>query len=152
MKLFKILLALFLIFVVSSCSQNTKEINLNDTYTKIESTGILPQMTNVGQDDIENLYGINPSDMKQYVMKISVEGTLADEVILIEVKDSAKVKEIEGKLQTRLDNKAEEALGYSPEQYAIIMKCHVDTRGNYVSMIVSPESPKLIEIYEENFR
>jgi len=152
MKLLRILLALFLIFVASSCNQNTTEVDLNGVYTEIESTRVLPQMMNVGQDDIENLYGINPSDMKQYVMKISVEGTLADEVILIEVKDSSKAQEIEQKLQTRLDNKAEEAMGYSPEQYDIIMKCHVDTKGNYISMIVSPEAPKLIEIYEENFK
>ena len=152
MKLLKILPALFLIFAVSSCGQNAKEVNLNDIYNEMESTEVLPQMMNVGQDDIENLYGIDPADMKQYVMKISVEGTLADEIILIEVKDSSKVAEIKDKLQIRLDNKAEEAKGYSPEQYAIIMKCHVDTKGNYVSMIVSPEAPKLIEIYEENFK
>ncbi|MCL2322660.1 MAG: DUF4358 domain-containing protein [Oscillospiraceae bacterium] len=151
MKFFKIFLALFLIFAISSCNK-AKGADLNDTYAKIDKAGVLPLMVSVSKDDIENLYGINTDDLKQYVFKIAVEGTLADEVVLIEVKDSSKVSEIEKRLQTRLDNKAEEAKSYSPEQYAIIMKSSVETKGNYVSIIVSPNAPELIDIYNSNFK
>ena len=44
--------------------------------------------------------------------------------------------------------KAEEAQTYSPQQYAIIKQGHLLSSGLELALIVSPDAPKLVQIYQ----
>lgn len=150
-----IILTLILVFIVTavltSCSRSPKaHVDLNEVYEKIKQSSVLPQMTMVDENMLEDAYAIQRSDCEQMVIEVCSNARRADEIVLIEAKDGKEDKIIQ-KLEKWLENRAQYAAGYSPEQYAIIKKCAVHANGRYISMIVSPEAQTLIDVYNSFF-
>ena len=117
-------------------------------YEELLKTEVLPEMMEFPKSMVLDFYGIEETDYTDAVFYQSFDSMLADEVVLILAVDDAAASRIEEMLNTRLEAKAEEAKGYSPEQFAIIEKCSVQRSGRYVGLIVSPEKDKLVEIFK----
>lgn len=122
---------------------------LSVIYQKMTRTVELPEMVSLKSALVYDLTGIDLSQYPDSVYYFSVDNMLADEVVLITANDEKSAKEAEKLLKARLSDKATEAKGYSPEQYAIIQRCKVFRDGLEVYMIVSPKADELIKIYKE---
>lgn len=146
-----VLLVGILAVIVTACKQEVKNADLGEIYQKIEGLGKMPQMVSLDGEMLENYYGIQSDECNQVVAKVCTDAMLADEIVLIEAKEGTSAEQIEQKLKTRLENKAEEAQGYSPEQFAIIKKCMVKREGNYICMIVSPDAEIFGDVYGSSF-
>jgi len=121
---------------------------LQEIYDKMAASTEMPEMMSVPDDMLMDYYGIDKNDCEELVVSICVNSLRADEVVLCRAKDADAAARIEQKLQARLKAKADEAEGYSPEQYAIIIECEVLADGNNVAMIVAPEAKGMVEIYK----
>lgn len=116
-------------------------------YEEMLAANVLPEMMEFPENMVLDFYGIEEADYDQAIFYQSYDSMLADEVVLISAVDDAAASRVEEMLNVRLDAKAEEAKGYSPEQFAIIEKCSVVRDGLYVALIVSPEKDTLIDIF-----
>lgn len=150
-----VMLTIILVFtvtaVLTSCSPSPQaHVDLNGVYAKIKQSAILPQMTMVDENMLEDAYAIQRSDCAQMVIEVCSNARRADEIVLIEAKEGKEDKIIQ-KLEKWLENRAQYAAGYSPEQYAIIKKCGVHANGKYINMIVSPQAQALTDIYNSFF-
>lgn len=117
-------------------------------YADMTNTSLLPEMMEFPESMVMDFYGIDAADYSDAIFYQSYDSMLADEVVLICAVDDAAAARVEEMLNARLDAKAEEAKGYSPEQFAIIEKCSVVRSGLNVALIVSPEKDTLVEIFQ----
>ncbi len=121
---------------------------LNRVYADMEAAGVLPKMLSVDADTVLDFFGIEVAACTESIFMISADSMLADEVVLIRVADAQTAKDYKALLDSRLEAKAAEAKGYSPEQYAIIKKGKVLQIGTDLALILSPEVDQLLEIYQ----
>lgn len=149
-KLLSLLLAAAMLFSLAACGGGgTKQADLQkvmaDMKTKIKNQ----EMMDLSTDDLMPNYGISTDDVKQFAAYVDSTGIKGDEIIFLEGKDADAAKRIKEKLDTRYKQKEVEMKDYLPAEFAILKKCSVNQKGNYVSMIVSPQYEELNKIYNE---
>ena len=120
-------------------NKEPKELVLADTYTAITANANMPEMWKVDNDLLLDLYGIQAQQCKQLEVYQCVNSLRADEIWLIEAVSADALAELKQKAEARLTAKDEESITYDPEQNAIVKKAHLETYGNYLVMIVSPD-------------
>lgn len=116
-----------------------KQLNLTETYAAITAGADMPEMMQVEEDMLLDLYGIKAQQYKQAQVYLCVNSLRADEIWLIEAADAEALAALKTLAENRLTAKDEESVTYSPEQNAIVKKAHLATYGNYLVMIVSPD-------------
>lgn len=97
---------------------------------------------------ISNYYGINPEKLEEYVFVMSEEATSAETVAIMKVKEEGDVESIKAALQVLVDEKRGEMEDYLPEQFEIVDKSSVKTKGNYVYLVISGQADAITKIIE----
>ena len=115
-------------------------LNLAEIYTTITNGVNIPEMMKLDADLLLDLYGIRAEYYTQAEMYLCVNSLRADEIWLLEAKDSASMETLKQLMQARLDQKDAESITYDPEQNAIVKAAQIIEAGNYLVMIVSPDA------------
>ena len=97
---------------------------------------------------ISNYYGINPAKLEEYVFVMSEEATSAETVAIMKVKEEGDVESIKAALQVLVDEKRGEMEDYLPDQFEIVDKSEVKTKGNYVYLVISEQADAITKIIE----
>lgn len=111
----------------------------------------MPEMIVLDETMMLNFCGITAGDCTQAVVATCADGLRTDELWLIEAADEAALENLKTLAETRLKQKGEESISYSPEQYAVVEKAQVIANGLYFAVIVSPDVDALAEIYHNAF-
>lgn len=119
--------------------QTAKDLNMETVYEKLEKAVELPEMLRLDESLMLDYCGIRAEDVKQAVVVICADSLRTDEIWLVEAKDEATAKAIAELANNRLENKGEESITYSPEQYAVVEKAKLLQTGNYIALLVSPD-------------
>lgn len=122
------------------------EVSIADIYAEIESTVTLVSPMQPSEEFIFNYYGIDTSNLAEYVFEISEEATSAETVIIMKASDSADVVSLQDSLTMVLDDKAFEMQDYLPEQYDIVVESQVKTSGDYVWLVISESANEINSI------
>lgn len=150
-KAIALILILSTLVCLSACggseTANTEPVDLNALYETYTSS--LPEMFVMDADTMLNYLGIQAENCVQVITAVSNDGLRADEVWLIEAKDSASLEQLKELANNRIQAKADETVTYSPDQYKIVEKAVVITEGNYLAMLVSPEVDSMKTAFEE---
>lgn len=134
--------------------QNEVEETVNarpvkDIYADIEQAVELHSPVEMADSFISNYYGIDPKKLEEYVFVMSEEATSAETIVIMKVKDEGDVEKISGALQVVVDEKRGEMENYLPEQFEIVDKSSVKTKGNYVYLVISESQDAIIQMIEE---
>lgn len=151
-KTVSILLAALLLLSLTACGtqKETASIDLDALYESYEPQ--LPEMFYPDEATLLNFLGIRTEDCARYRVAICAEGMRADEVWLIEAKDQAALERLEQLAKTRITAKLDETETYVPDQYLVVQKAEVMTRGLYLALLISPEVDTLKAGFEAAFR
>ena len=87
--------------------------------------------------------------MRQAVAAICAVNIQADEIWLVEAKDSSAAAEIEELARSRVQQRMEEFKGYSPEQYQVLESAAILREGNYVVLLVSQDTEALKAAFDK---
>ncbi|MBO5896321.1 MAG: DUF4358 domain-containing protein [Clostridia bacterium] len=96
-------------------------------------------------------YGITEDTIASQSSIIVLTGVFPAEIIMVEATDEAAAKDIEAKLQARLDNLKQQSQSYDADSYAIASACEVEAEGNYVALFFSEHNEAMVEMFNENF-
>lgn len=99
---------------------------------------------------ITNYYGIDITSLEEYVFSMSEEATSAETIIIMKAKDAATVSDLSDCLQMVVDEKKNEMENYLPEQFDIVAKSSVQTKDNYVWLVISENADAIITIIENS--
>lgn len=152
-KIVLLILSLSILLGLCACggkkeSKGPENLDLPAVYTKMSETVTIPKMLQLNESKMLNFCGIKSEDVKQALVYICADSLKTDEIWLIEAKDEATAKEIEKLAENRLQKKGEESITYSPEQYAVVEKAELIRTGRFVTLLVSPDSAKLAEVFK----
>lgn len=122
--------------------------SVDEIYSEITQSVELISPVEMDDEFISNYYGIEPDTLEEYVFSMSEEATSAETVVIMKAKDEAAVSDIEAALNTVIDEKRAEMENYLPEQFEIVDKSSVSSKGNYVWLVISQNQDAILEIIE----
>ncbi len=122
--------------------------SIDEIYDEITKNVELISPVEMDDDFISNYYGIEPDTLEEYVFSMSEDATSAETVVIMKAKDEASVADIEAALSTVIDEKRAEMENYLPEQFEIVDKSSVDSKGSYVWLVISQNKDAILEIIE----
>lgn len=130
----------------SANAENKK--TLNEIYQEIEQTISLQSPQCMDDDFISNYYGIDTASLEEYVFSMSEDAAQAETIIIMKVKNTDDLPALTDSLQTVVDDKKNEMENYIPEQFAIVEKSTVQTKDNYIWLVISDNADAIIDIIE----
>ena len=80
---------------------------------------------------------------------MSEEATSAETVAILKVKEEGDVEAMCKALQVVVDEKRSEMENYLPDQFEIVDKSSVKSKGNYVYLVISGQADAILQIIEK---
>lgn len=135
------------LFAGCGSDKNQGEATVNQTleeiYTQMTENVEMPLMVRMDEDYITNYYGIDLTAFDEYVFAAAEDALLAENIILVKVKDGQSTEPVVTVLEKIIKQKKAELESYLPEQFKIVEKSSVVTKGNYVILIISSKKAEL---------
>lgn len=122
--------------------------SIDEVYQEIEQTVSLKSPQCMDEEFILNYYGIDVTGLEEYVFSMSEDAAQAETVVIMKVKDSGDLEEFTNCLQTVVDDKKSEMEDYIPEQFAIVENSKVQTKDNYIWLIISENADEIADVIE----
>ena len=152
-KVLSLMLALVLVLGLAACGGKTEEVADVDVNALYDSFGqYMPDMFFPDEDTMMNFLGIDAKDCQQYMVAICAEGMRSDEVWLIQAKNASSLEKLKKLAETRIEAKKDETVSYAPDQYVVVEKAVVLTKGNYLALLISPDVDALKAGFEAAFQ
>lgn len=101
---------------------------------------------------ISNYYGIDTTSLEEYVFSMSEDATSAETIIIMKAKDVTNISSLSDCLQVVVDEKKNEMENYLPEQFEIVEKSSVQTKDNYVWLVISENADAITKIIEDSIQ
>lgn len=142
MNFLKFISLLFIFLCLTSC--NTDYLNINNEYVNdlnissdeifnIATKGLdLPKFKSLNEDELLDLYALDPSILVDYISNISQENTSGVEISIFHLKDRANANEVILGIQRRIEILENEFRTVKQSEYDLITNPYLNTIGNYV--------------------
>ena len=134
-KVIAICLALLCLLSLAACGKESggdtsapSVTDMNEMYGKIQQAVQMPEMLKLDAAMMLDYCGIRQEDVKQAVVAICADSLRA-------------------LANKRLEKKGEESITYSPEQYAVVEKAQLVQKGNFIALLVSPDSEAMAKVF-----
>ena len=124
--------------------------SIDEIYQEITQSVTLQSPACLDEDFISNYYGIDTKALSEYVFSMSEDAAQAETVIIMKAQKSEDLEGLSNCLQTVVDEKKNEMENYIPEQFAIVEESKVQTKGNYVWLVISENAKTITDIIENN--
>lgn len=122
--------------------------SIQEIYQEIEQSVSLYSPQCMDDDFISNYYGIDAASLEEYIFSMSEDAAQAETIIIMKVKNTDDLDGLTAGLQTVVDEKKNEMENYIPEQFAIVEKSKVQTKDNYVWLVISENADTITDIIE----
>ncbi len=122
-------------------------VSLANVRSKMMSECGISDAMPIETSGLANLYGIQPSQVKQSAGFVTMSGTFPHEIIMVEANDSASADNIASHLQSRLTEVLNQSKSYDADNYALAQQCRVTRNGNFVALFLSPSHSALSAVY-----
>lgn len=153
-----LLLALTVVFLMGcggEKKEEVKDVNFYDLRTAmLNATDKLPEMQTASSVDdnaselLAYVSDIDYEKVSNFFVSYSKEG-LADEIVVISVKDEADAKEAKDSLQKHLEHRKNLFANYAIEQASRLDSAILKVSGRYVVLIIADEYSKIDKAFDD---
>lgn len=105
-----------------------------------------------GSKELRRFIGINPNEILDYVYYVSISSMDVEELLVIEVKDSSQLEEVELMIEARVESQINRFSGYKPENCGVLDNYELKVRGNYLLFVVSSDVDTYCDAFLNVFR
>lgn len=102
--------------------------------------------------DLRRFIGLNPNEIESFVYYIPTSSMDVEELLIIQVKDSAQFEVIEELLEQRVASQIDRFSAYKPENCGILDNYEIRTKGRYLFFAVSQQGEELSDQFRAAFR
>ncbi len=125
---------------------------LTEVYDRMCAEVELPAMIQMEDDYIINYYGVDISTLEEYIFVNAEDALLAETIIMVKVKEGGSTEAVTKLMENLVRDKKAQMQDYLPEQFKIVEKSEIVTKGNYAYLIMSSKQTELSKIAAEEIR
>lgn len=150
-----LLIVASVISVTAGCSDEngtTAEVSVAEVGEHIGQAVRLDDMKQGNLEKLTKLFNLGDTVVEDFVLYTATSNVKADELVVIEVKDASKVDVVLDSIQKRIEAQTVKFQDYRPEEYYLIEKHVLETRGRFILFAVSAEADRIGEAFDEVLR
>ncbi len=129
-----------------------KDVTPEALYDEIKESFELPDMYLADDDFLMNYYGIDAALLDSYVFASAEDSTRVDSVIIMKVKDTSSISEIEKGLNGLISQMEVEMDNYQPEAYKLVSASKVKSTGDYVILVISSDEEAISSLISDRLK
>lgn len=155
------LICLFLLLFLTSCNTDYLNISSNSPNINLSSTEIFNAITkdltmenfkSLNDEDILNLYAIDPKILIDYTSNIPRDISSGEEISIFRLKDSSNTPEVILGIERRISELEKEFRINKPDKYDLIKNPYIKVFDNYVVFALSKNIETLNKNLENIFK
>ncbi|MED1801163.1 DUF4358 domain-containing protein [Brevibacillus porteri] len=157
MKRFLSVLLMFAIGmgILAGCSSGggtAEELSASEVGERIQQTVSFQDMKQGDLEKLQKLYQIETGKVEDFILYTASSNVKADELAVIKVNDASDTEYIKEKIQQRIEAQTIKWKDYRPEEYFLIEKHVLKTKGTFVLFAVSKEVDQIESVFDEALR
>ena len=122
---------LVLLFVLLS-STRVSRADFSDVQSAVLAAADLSPMAEGDNQTLKRLYGLSASDFEHVCLYYPTTNMGAEELLLIQLKDTAQQQTVKDAIAARVDTQKKNFDGYGVDQYDMLENSIVEVQGNYI--------------------
>jgi len=148
------LLSLLFLFSLAACGESevTAKKSFDEIYADISAAAELPEMLALDGNTLYIYVGIGNNLYTQNIAAIPLSATSGDMLFVFEATDEANASVIKGLLENFLAQKTSEMKDYIPAEYDKLIAASVTLKAQYVWLVVSSDSDKILDVINDNIK
>lgn len=135
-----LILCLILIGCGKSSATSTNVISLDDLWNKASIAVDLSEMKELDSDKFQKFFDIETVGLKGFKACVAQSNVKADEIAVIEAKDTKIAMKVKKQLDEHLRVRGEEFKDYLPEEYDLFINANVFVKDRFVAIVVSQKA------------
>lgn len=154
MKRFLSVLLMFAIGMgmLAGCSGEggtSEELSAEKVGERIQQAVSFQDMKQRDLEKLQKLYQIEAEKVENFILYTASSNVKADELAVIKVKDASDTENVKEKIQQRIEAQTIKFKDYRPEEYFLIEKHILKTKGQFVLFAVSKEVDQIESVFDE---
>ncbi|MEG1822689.1 MAG: DUF4358 domain-containing protein [Clostridiales bacterium] len=146
MKKLAIILGVFCLLTLCSCSSQETNIDVDKTAAKLaQDITFKDTLTELSDEQAMSIYGLDEKTVANCAVYVS-SGATAEEIAVWQGKDSDGVAAIKKAITSRIDAQIEGYSDYMPTEVPKLETPVLVTTGNYLALCISDDNEKAKEI------
>lgn len=146
-----IVLAFILVYVVHIFRYSSgSTVPFKKVEKAVESSLDTEHMKKADVQGLKRFYGLNGVDFEGVLLYTSSGNISAEEVLLLQVKDEAQIKQVRKTIQKRIDNRKSDFEGYAPEQLEYLKQAQISIRGSFVFLAIGPKAAEYKAVFSKS--
>ncbi|MBB6732366.1 DUF4358 domain-containing protein [Cohnella zeiphila] len=118
----------------------------------IQQAADFSEMQQGDAEKLRKIYHIEAGDVADFILYTAVSNVKADELAVIKVKDSSDTERVVNQIQQRIEAQTVKFQDYRPEQYYLIEKHVLKSKGPFVFFAVSKDADRMERAFDEVLR
>lgn len=127
----------------------SENISAAEVGEKIQQTVNLQDMKQGDLEKLQKLYQIEAGKVEDFILYTASSNVKADELAVIKVKDASETESVKEKIQQRIETQTVKFKDYRPEEYFLIEKHVLKTKGRFILFAVSQEADQIESVFDE---
>ena len=133
----KLLILLIPLFIMCSCSKSVDATDLTALKSRLPEVGENKNFIKLSVGEALNYFNFKEEDIEEYLIYISRDGAIADEVVIIKAVNNEAASRVFNALRDRFEEKKNSFQNYVPAEYDKICRSRVEQSGLYCYYAIS---------------
>ncbi|MED1917678.1 DUF4358 domain-containing protein [Brevibacillus sp. DP1.3A] len=125
------------------------ELSAAEVGERIQQTVSFQDMKQGDLEKLQKMYQIEAGKVDDFILYTASSNVKADELAVIKVKDASDSENVKEKIQQRIEAQTIKFKDYRPEEYFLIEKHVLKTKGQFILFAVSKEVDQIESVFEE---
>ncbi|GEC89212.1 DUF4358 domain-containing protein [Brevibacillus brevis] len=138
--------------MLAGCSSDvgtSEELSAAEVGEKIQQTVSFQNMKQGDLEKLQKLYQIEAGKVEDFILYTASSNVKAEELAVIKVKDASDTENVIQNIQQRIEAQTIKLKDYRPEEYFLIEKHVLKTKGQFVLFAVSKEVDQIESVFDE---
>ncbi len=109
-----------------------------------------PDAMSLSDQELSDMYGIDPALVEEYVAEIPLMNVQATEIFIAKVKDG-KMDAVKAGIQSRLDSLDELWSRYLPDQYELVQNHQLVEEGSFIFLAIHEKAAEMADLFSATF-
>ncbi|MFD1395888.1 hypothetical protein JOD24_003248 [Kroppenstedtia sanguinis] len=141
--------------LLSGCSgekeKAVEKLSAVEVGKRIEQEVNLDHMKPGDMSKLQKLYQIDADSIEDFILFTASSNVKADELAIIKVKDAHQIESVKEKISHRIDAQTVKFKDYRPEEFFLIDKHVLKTKGPFIFFAVSKEADQMERAFDYAF-
>lgn len=152
-RFYKIAFCFIAVLLLVACSNDKeiKEPEISEIEDNIHAAIDFANMEKGDEEFLQKFYDIDSDKLIDFTLYIPKTNLQASETLILKVKDSDELEDIHKKIENRVESQKISFENYLPEEYFLMEKYILKSKGDYLLYSVSEDVDTIEKIFDQSF-